>query len=480
VADGYGDPQPWLSTDRAIFIFACVFSALLLAGFVSREQQPEAPPQPAPPPLPRLPALAGAALLALLVAAQTATHVGGAAPYLYLTTPAFPNGPGSGADGYVYWLEGRPTYMESWQFLNQAAVYTGAQEDRTTGLADARAGYAYLLALLAGPLGYFWSATVLNALCWLVAALATWDLGRRLLRVEPVAFGAAVLVAAGQGFVNLTGTPMSYVAGFAWMPVLLAVAVRWELTSTRSSLLRWAVWGWLCGVAGLFYLTHIVVLGVLWLLSARRAMVGRLLLATAIAFAVPVTWELYGRAFVGLQFEAGTAADLSANVMGLLRTAVAAPLTLPAEAGRGTTRALLGGFPLPLLPLAALGVLTAPAPRRTWYLAVAVCGLGPAMILHHLPATQRYGYLAFPAVALAAAEGVWWLARLLPWLATASSGIAGAGRRADRPPAASAGRHEVAVRWATAGLVVVGVAALLQANADLRGIYDFALAFGGP
>ena len=71
-------------------------------------------------------------------------------------------------------------------------------------------------------------------------------------------------------------------------------------------MLRWAVWGWLCGVAGLFYLTHIVVLGVLWLLSARRAMLGRLVLATALAFAVPVSWELYGRAFVGLRFEAGT------------------------------------------------------------------------------------------------------------------------------------------------------------------------------
>jgi hypothetical protein len=147
-------------------------------------------------------------------------------------------------------------------------------------------------------------------------------------------------------------------------------------------------------------------------------------------------------------------------VSALLRTARAAPLTLPAEAGRGTTRALLGGFPLPLIALAALGVAVAPASRRTWYLVVAVCGLAPAMVLHHLPATQRYGYLAFPAVAVAAAEGVRWLTRprTIPLLA---------GERPARIARLSA-------------VVLVVLLAAGQAAADLWGWYAFALAFGGP
>ena len=46
-------------------------------------------------------------------------------------------------------------------------------EDPHAGLADARAGYAYLNALLAIPLGYFGGAILLNLISWLVAALAT-------------------------------------------------------------------------------------------------------------------------------------------------------------------------------------------------------------------------------------------------------------------------------------------------------------------
>ena len=442
-------------------------------------------PPPPPPPLPRWGALAGTAVLIALTATLTLTHLGARNPYLYLTTPTFPNGPGSGADGYVHWIEGHPTYLESWQFISQAALYAGAQEDRTTGLTDARAGYAYLLSLLALPLGYFRAAVLLNAVSWLVAALATWSLARRLLSLPPgelyapvrrttpvaplardpagnesLAFGAALLVAAGQGFAGLAGAPMSYVAGFAWFPVLLALALRWGLPFGAARPPLWALWGWLCGAAALFYFTNVVALAALWLLALPRAPLRHLLLATAVALAVPASWELYGRAVLDLRFDSGTAADLGANVATLLRTARSAPLTLPAEAGRGTARALLGGFPLPLIALAALGVAVAPDSRRTWYLTIAVCGLAPAMVLHHLPATQRYGYLVYPAVALAAIEAIRWLTRprTIPLLA---------GERRAR----------------IAGLSAVAVVVLIaagQAAADLWGWYAFALGFGAP
>jgi hypothetical protein len=458
--------------DRAVFLFVLAFALLVAcAALVARLRRDTPPPlsTASPAPLSRGRALAGAALLAAVVAALTLTHLDDRSPHLYLTTPPFPNGPGSGADGYAFWLEGHPTFMESWQFTVQAALYAGASEDRTTGLADARAGYAYLLALLALPLGYFWGAVLLNAVFWLAAALATWDVARRLLPAEPIAFGAALLVAGGQGFVALAGTPMSYVAGYAWLPILLALALRWNLPMGPSRLQHWALWGWVCGVAGLFYFTHLVALAVLWLTGLRRAPLRGLLLASALALAVPLSWELYGRALAGLRFEAGTAADLSVNLAGLLQAARTAPLTLPAEAGRGTTRALLGGFPFPLLPLAALGAAAAPPSRRTWYLIVAVCGLAPVMLLHHIPATQRYGYLAYPAVALAAAEGLWWLALRHR---SPSAGAAPAGRRAR----GSAGP----LRLATAGALLLGAVALAQAVADLWGVHHFALAFGAP
>jgi hypothetical protein len=259
---------------------------------------------------------------------------------------------------------------------------------------------------------------------------------------------------------------MSYVAGYAWMAVLLALLLRWDLTSPTASVGRGALWGWICGVSGLFYFTHVAALAVLWLQGLGRTPWRALLVTTFAALAVPFSWELAGRALTTLQFDSGTAVDLTTNLAGLLRTALADPLSLPAEAGQGTTRALLGGFPFPLLPLAALGAATAPRSRRTWYLTVALCGLAPAMILHHLPATQRYGYLAFPAIALAAAEGLGWLAL---------------GRRplSVSPPPVPV-EPSLTARWVMASVLILGAVALFQANADLWGRYDFALAFGAP
>lgn len=442
-----------------------------LAGGGMRAQ-PKALAQRPTPGLRRAQRMAGAALLAILVTAQTASHLDERNAYLYMTTPRFPVGPGSGADGYVFWLEGHPTYMESWQFARQAALYGGASTDLGTGDTDARAGYAYVWTLLARPLGYFGGAVVLNALCWMGAALATWYLARRLLERELPAFGAALGVACGQGFVVMAGTPMSYVAGFAWAPILLALTHRLGLLAPAGhqpaghqpagqqgaswrARARWAAWGWTCGVAGLFYFTHVVALATLWLLGLRqphcRPPLTGLLLASALALAVPASWEVAGRAGVGLAFASTTASDLSSNVKGLLQTAMARPLRLPDEAGQGSVRALAGGFPFPTLPLAVVGIVVAGHERRRWYLAVLLCGLAPAMVLHHLPVTQRYGYLAFPAVYIAAVEGVTWIARLSP--------------RAG---------------WTVAGVILLAGIQLLQANADLFGVYGYALAFGGP
>ncbi len=436
---------------------------------------------PAPPgalPLRRPHVVAGALLLGLLVSGQALAHLDAQSPYLYMTTPPFPVGAGTGAEGYVFWLEGHPTYAESWQPARQAALFAGASDDLTTGDTDARAGYAYLWALLALPLGYYWGAVLLNLVSWYLAALATWYLALGLLGRHLPAYGAALLVALGQGFVAMVGTPMSYVAGYAWSPVLLALAHRWNLipdaTYDRPSPGRrhWALWGWLAGVAGLFYFTNLVTLGALLLLGLPTARLRHLLLAAALTLAVPASWELAGRSLVGLQFQSTTAADLSSNVHGLLQTALARPLLLPSEAGGGSARALAGGFSSPTLPLAALGIVLATPRRRRWYLAVALCGLAPAMILHHLPVTQRYGYLAFPAIYIAAAEGAWRLAVRL--------GAPAAGRGATPAEALSSPSHPSQRRWAVALLGLVALAQLVQANADLWGIHRFALAFGAP
>jgi hypothetical protein len=303
-------------------------------------------------------------------------------------------------------------------------------------------------------------------LWWLAAALATWYLGRTLLGSEPPAFAAALLTAGGQGFVAMAGTPMSYVAGYAWGALLRALAVRWQLFGWRSRGGRWLAWGWLCGVAGIFYFTHVVLIGTAWVFGLRRTPLRHLVVATAAALAVPGAWYLVGHYAVGLRFQETTAQDLVGSLRRLLQIAIHSPLLLPGEAGDHSARALAGGYYYAVLAVAVAGTVMAAPRRRAWYLAVALCGLGPAFVLHMLPVTQRYGYLAFPAIHVAAAEGAWSLGRLArAWVARLA-------------PALPLGASPAA--WGWGALALLGAIQLAQANADLWGIYRFALAFGAP
>ena len=399
----------------------------------------------------------GAGALALMIVAQTMAHADERGAYLYVTRPGFPTGVGVSADGYVAWMDGHPVYAEAWQFGKLANLFAGSSSDLDTGDHDARGAHSYLAALLAKPMGFIPAFMALNLAFWLSASLAMWYLGRALLGSEQVGFVAALLTACGQGFVFMSSTPMSYVAGYAWAALLLALSVRWRIFGWSADWRRWLMWGVVCSASGLFYFTHVVAVGTAWIFGAARASLRGLVLATATALLVPAAWFVVGTELIGLRFQETTANDLFGQVRVLGRLALAAPLLLPSAAGENALRALLGGFGMPLLPLAVLGAAVSASRRRQWYVAVGICGLVPVLILHMIPVTQRYGYLAYPAVYLAATEGLAWLAQL-----------------------ASAGapeRRRVVLAVGAGALVAVQ---LYQANADLLGDYRFALAFGAP
>jgi hypothetical protein len=470
------DPPRWQFFDRAMFFAAVAYSFMQLAAGLRVQWRRSAGMLLGSSDAPiRLawgrtaPAItswrvAGTAVLAAIIVAQTLGHLDEHGGYLYMTRPGFPVGPGGGIDGYVYWLEGHATYEESWQFAVQTALYAGATSDHTTGDHDARAAYSYQAALLADPLGYFAGFTLLNIVWWLVAAIATWYLAAQLLGRGPPAYAAALLTAAGQGFVFMTGTPMSYVAGYAWGAVLLAVAVRWNLFGWQSDGRRWLAWGWLCGVAGLFYFTHVVLIGTAWLFGLRRVPIRHLVATSAVAFAIPGTWYAVGHYAAGLHFQETTGQDLAASARDLAQLALRSPLSLPGAAGDHTSLALVGGYYW-LLVAALLGIVVAAPRRRAWYLAVALCGLGPVFVLHMIPVTQRYGYLSYPGVHIAAAEGAWFAGMTL-W-----RGV----RRIA--PAFAPG---TSVAWGTATLGLLVAVQLVQANVDLLGVYRYSLAFGAP
>ncbi|MGI8423233.1 MAG: hypothetical protein ACR2NO_03835 [Chloroflexota bacterium] len=93
-----------------------------------------------------------------------------------------------------------------------------------------------------------------------------------------------------------------------------------------------------------------------------------------------------------------------------------------------------------------------------------ICGASPAYILHHIPVTQRYAYLAYPAVYVAAVEGLRLSASLLARLIS--------------HPAVS--RHTARSILCVMLFVVMLAFQLLRANADVFGEYGFVLAYGGP
>jgi hypothetical protein len=450
------------AADRTIFLFAGAYAALELGAAVVvrvRRRRSRGVRSVAPAGDLRVTRLvvAGSLALAALILFQTLSHLGRRSPYLYVTYPAFPTGVSTSADGYVVWLDDYPAYAESWQFAKLANLLSGAAEDRDTGDTDARGVYSYMAALLARPLGFVPAFITLNALFWLAACLAVWYLGRVLLGSSELGLLAALLTACGQGFVFMASTPMSYVVGYAWWGLVLALAARWCLFGWAADGRRWLAWGVVCGVGGLVYFTHVVTLGAAWVFGGRRAPLGGMAAATTLALLVPAAWFLVGSGVIGLGFRETTANDLAGQARGLARLAVESPLLLPSAAGSGSLRALVGGFGPLVLALAAVGAALAAPRRRQWYVAVGVCGLVPVFILHMIPVTQRYGYLAYPAIYLAATEGLAWLARL------ASDGV-----RERR-------RLVMAV-----GAGVLVAAQLYQANADLLGDYRFALAFGAP
>ena len=459
-------PTIGMLVDRAIFLFIATFAVgeLLRAVVVrwvrfGREYRSEPPALTAPGERRRFGRLhaAGVAILAVLVVVQTLAHLDERGAYLYMTYPSFPTGVGTSADGYVAWIDGHPTYAEAWQFGKLANLFSGATAELDTGDHDARGAYSYLAALLARPIGLFPAFLTINVLFWLAACTAVWYLGRTLLGSDVLGFVAALLTACGQGFVFMSSTPMSYVAGYAWGALLLALAVRWSLFGWAAGWWRWLVWGGICGVSGLFYFTHVVTVGMAWLSGASRAPLRGLVPATALALFVPAAWFAIGSGAIGLRFQETTANDLFGQMRVLIRLAVTSPLLLPSAAGENAFRALMGGFNVPLLPLAALGVAVAAPRRRQWYVAVAACGLVPVLILHMIPVTQRYGYLSYPAIYLAATEACDWLSRQ-------------AARRI--------GLSRRAVLASLAGPLVA--LQLFQANADLIGVYRFSIAFGGP
>jgi hypothetical protein len=254
----------------------------------------------------------------------------------------------------------------------------------------------------------------------------------------------------------MAGVPMSYLAAYACVVLLLALGEALD-AFRRPRLGTWLLLGWGAGIAATIYFAHVVLLLFWWLYGLRRVPWRYLLAATGVALGISAGWELYGRTLVGLGFTTDNSALIGQAVgawLEHLQRPWAEVLVYfrggPLAGAAAARETLLGAFALPWWALAAVGLAFAAREDREWAAAVAVAALLPTVVLLALLPLPRLAYYMYPAVYVLAAAGALRLAR----------GAAALGAQGGTGLSRAAGA-------ATLGLTLGGL--ILAANLDLFG-----------
>ena len=415
-------------------------------------------------------------LLALVVAVEILAHAGPRSPHITGLQPtSSPRSVSAHAEGYINFLGDVPVYMEASNQVQLATVFSGeaASGQGAGGPVDDRVGYAYLLALAASVLGYYPAGLLINGLFWWLASTAVWSIGRTFFGDGPRASAAALLTATSQGLTYWSATPMPYLVGLAWFAILLALAARWRIAGWSGAAVKHRLaFGWLVGVTGLFYVVPQVALGWMGMFVLRRTAWWGVLFAAAMAVALSRLWEVFGK--IGeLPFDPRINAAMGyigfqPTLANWLEFWEKVPQPLLTDLSRyQLIGGLVGGFYYPLLLAGLVGIIVARPRRQQWYAAVLAAGLGAGVVASQIttaPFTPRYIYWVYPALYLAAAEGVWFLGRRVGEAVTQWRSRNAAGR-------------PTAGNWATwtarGALVALVLFQLAVSLADVLGQYHF-------
>ena len=204
----------------------------------------------------------------------------------------------------------------------------------------------------------------------------------------------------------------------------------------------------------------------------RRAAWWGVLFAAALAVTLSQLWEVVGK-IGGLPFDPRINAAMGyigfqPTLANWLAFWEQGPQPLLTDLSRyQLIGGLVGGFYYPLLLLGLVGIIVARPRRQQWYAAVLAAGLGAGVVasqVHAIPLPTRFIYWVYPALYLAAAEGVWFLGRWVGEAVTQWRSRNAAGR-----PTAGSWPIWIA-RGALATLVLFQLAVSL---ADVLGQYHF-------
>jgi hypothetical protein len=238
---------------------------------------------------------AGFAALVLLAGG---THLGQRSGFWASSIPRMESDPSTG-DGHVMWLEGIPLQEDSAPFLFGVEAMSGrvpASEIAVIGRSG-RVAYSFLVSLIApvtAAAGSMYTGFVLlNLLMWWGGAVAIYDLARRAMHAEWVGVVAGVLVATGIGFTFAAGTPMSVVAAYGSVPIVLWVMDRFGVLTARSRLTDDVLVAFLAAGAGMLnsLLPFFLCFGACYF--AGRCDLRRLVLWAAILGAIGQLWNVW-------------------------------------------------------------------------------------------------------------------------------------------------------------------------------------------
>ncbi|HEU5317078.1 MAG TPA: hypothetical protein VFX49_13295 [Chloroflexota bacterium] len=368
--------------------------------------------------------------LGLVCALELATHTAGRSGFLASSRPVNSPNDQIPAEGYVTWIGTLPVLQDSIGFLTLGGLFLGERGPEGSGILDRRAAYAYLATLFIPWAGAYRGFLVLNWLFWWGASAAAFWFVRHRWRDIPLAVVTSLLVAGGNGFIFMAGTPMSYCAAYATFLLILSLGEQLDAFAPSPRLSTWFLLGWAGGVASTIYFAHIPLLLFWWVYGARRVPWRCLAAATLVTLAISLAWEISGRTLVGLSFATDNSAAVGDSVGAWLANARrpwqdvlvyfrGGPLA-GAAAIRGT---LISAFPYPWWLLGAAGFAASRAADRSWALALVMAGLLPAIVILSLIPLPRAAFYMYPAVYVMAARGALVLGRLtrLRWAAVGAA-----------------------------------------------------------
>ena len=378
-------------------------------------------------------------LLFAFITVETWLHLSNRSPNTYISHFEQPD-----AAHYVYaWKmlpDGRGVVNADFGYFSRLEELYLGYSPETTVLFVRRAFPYYISAHLSYFIGAYHSFLVLNLLFWLAAIMSVFLLARDFTGSGTIAASAAALTACGPGFIMYGAQPMSYVANYAMIAMLILLYHRLANATRLQSFAPICTAGIFLGLTMLTYDSFAWALFfVLYALIARTS-VWRAIVAVGIG------WSIYAGFFL-LIFTAfkfvpehsndqyiGLAIGHLVSLIQHPKSALIFPL-LSSAISNYCAQLTQVNFFVPCL-LALVGLFFGRAPRLR---AVALLLLLPSFVTSvvlymgeapslYLAGMPRFNYPSYPGVVLLAALGLsvfsqFWLDRDRRWLAGLSVGL---------------------------------------------------------